>query len=135
VQNGEDVDIVFSSLPDKKFIGREAAIGDIVDPSTRTVKVRVTIGNPNRRFLPGMFARVDFGDPQSGVILLPFSAIVTVEGNDYAFVQTGEREFARRKVTTSRATENNVVVRSGIAGDEKVVTNGTLLLKGLSFGY
>jgi hypothetical protein len=135
VQNGEDVDIVFSALPDKKFIGKEAAIGDIVDPVTRTVKVRVTIPNPKGRFLPGMFARVDFGDPQGGVILLPLNAIVTVEGKDYAFVQTDKRVFVRRQVTITNAAGANTVVRKGITGGEKIVTNGTLLLKGLSFGY
>ena len=60
VQKGENVEIVFSSFPEKKLIGKAAAIGDIVDPVTRTVKVRVTLQNPNGRFLPGMFARVDF---------------------------------------------------------------------------
>jgi membrane fusion protein, heavy metal efflux system len=135
VQKGEDVQIVFSSFPDKKLIGKAAAIGDIVDPVTRTVKVRVTLQNPSGRFLPGMFARVDFSYPQRGVILLPLNAIVTVDANDYAFVQTAEGEFDRRKVTISNANELNVVVLNGISEGEKVVTSGSMLLKGLSFGY
>ncbi|MGA7161125.1 MAG: efflux RND transporter periplasmic adaptor subunit [Bacteroidota bacterium] len=135
VQKGEDVEIVFSSFPDKKFVGRAAAIGDIVDPVTRTVKVRVTLQNLNGRLLPGMFARVDFSYPQHGVILLPLAAIVTVDANDYAFVQTAEGEFSRRKVTISNASDQSAVVLNGITAGEKVVTNGTMLLKGLSFGY
>ncbi|MGA9406606.1 MAG: efflux RND transporter periplasmic adaptor subunit [Bacteroidota bacterium] len=135
VEKGENVVIVFSSFPDKKFIGKAAAIGDIVDPVTRTVKVRVTLQNPNGRLLPGMFARVDFSYPQHDVILLPLNAIVTVDANDYAFVQTAEREFSRRKVTISNANELNAVVLDGISVGEKVVTSGTMLLKGLSFGY
>lgn len=135
VQKGEDVDIVFSAFPDKKRIGKEAAIGDIVDPVTRTVKVRVTLPNPGGTLIPGMFARVDFGDPQDGVILLPLTAIVTVDATDYAFVQTGKGEFNRRKVTISNANGINTVVLKGISGGEKVVTNGAMLLKGLSFGY
>jgi multidrug efflux pump subunit AcrA (membrane-fusion protein) len=135
VQKGEDVDIMFSSFPDKKLIGKAEAIGDIVDPVTRTVKVRVTIQNPAGRLLPGMFARVDFGDPQDGVILLPLSAVVTVDANDYAFVQTGAGEFRRRQVTISNANGHNAVVLSGIKDGDIVVTSGAMLLKGLSFGY
>jgi multidrug efflux pump subunit AcrA (membrane-fusion protein) len=135
VQKGENVEIVFSSFPDKKLVGKAAAIGDIVDPVTRTVKVRVTLRNPNGRLLPGMFARVDFSYPQHGVILLPLNAIVTVDANDYAFVQSAEGEFTRRKVTISNANELNAVVLNGISEGEKVVTSGTMLLKGLSFGY
>jgi membrane fusion protein, heavy metal efflux system len=135
VQRGENVEIVFSSFPDKKLIGTAAAIGDIVDPVTRTVKVRVTLQNPAGRFLPGMFARVDFSYPEHNVILLPLNAIVTVDANDYAFVKTAEGEFTRRKVTISNANEVSAVVLNGISQGEKVVTNGTMLLKGLSFGY
>ena len=135
VQKGENVEIVFSSFPEKKLIGKAAAIGDIVDPVTRTVKVRVTLQNPNGRFLPGMFARVDFSYPQRDVILLPLNAIVTVDANDYAFVQTSKGEFSRRKVTISNANELSAVVLNGISKGEKVVTSGTMLLKGLSFGY
>ena len=119
VEKGENVVIVFSSFPDKKFIGKAAAIGDIVDPVTRTVKVRVTLQNPNGRLLPGMFARVDFSYPQHDVILLPLNAIVTVDANDYAFVQTAEREFSRRKVTISNANELNAVVLDGISVGER----------------
>lgn len=135
VQKGEDVDIVFSSFPGQKMIGKAAAIGDIVDPTTRTVKVRVTLRNPNGRLLPGMFARVDYGDPRSGVIVLPYTAIVTVDADDYAFVETAEGEFTRRKVTISNANALSALVLNGITNGEKVVTAGTMLLKGLSFGY
>ena len=124
VQKGENVEIVFSSFPDKKLVGKAAAIGDVVDPVTRTVKVRVTLQNPGGRLLPGMFARVDFSYPQRDVILVPLNAIVTVDANDYAFVQTSTREFSRRKVTISNANELNAVVLSGISEGEKVVTNG-----------
>jgi cobalt-zinc-cadmium efflux system membrane fusion protein len=135
VQKGEEVQIVFSSFPDKKFIGKAAAIGDIVDPVTRTVKVRVTLQNQNGRLLPGMFARVDFSYPQHDVILLPLNAIVTVDAADYAFVQTSEGEFTRRKITITNAGDQNAVVLDGISEGEKIVTTGTMLLKGLSFGY
>jgi len=135
VQKGEDVDIYFSSFPGQKMIGSAAAIGDIVDPVTRTVKVRVTLKNPGGRLLPGMFARVDYGDPRSGVIVLPYTAIVTVDADDYAFIETANGEFTRRKVTISNANALNALVLSGISDGEKVVTSGTMLLKGLSFGY
>ena len=135
VQKGEDVDIYFSSFPGQKMIGKAVAIGDIVDPTTRTVKVRVTLKNPGGRLLPGMFARVDYGDPRSGVIVLPYTAIVTVDAEDYAFIETADGEFTRRKVTISNANAQNALVLSGITDGEKVVTSGAMLLKGLSFGY
>ncbi len=135
VQRGEEVDVYFSAFPDRKFIGHEAAIGDVVDPVTRTVKVRVTIPNPNRRFLPGMFARIDYGDPRSGIIILPASAVVSVEEHDYAFVETTPGVFQRRAIVVRNTDSRDLIVERGLAEGEKVVTSGAILLKGLSFGF
>ncbi len=135
VQQSEDVDIRFSSFPDKKYIGKEEAIGAIVDPVTRTVKVRVSLNNPKGLFLPGMFAQVDFGDPQSGVILLPLSAVIAVEGKDYAFVESAPGEFHRRQLTLTNSSEKQTIVLDGLEDGDQVVIGGAMLLKGLSFGF
>jgi len=135
VQKGEDVPIRLASFPATGFHGRADAVGEVIDPVSRTVKVRVSMPNPGGRVLPGMFARVDFGDPISGVFVLPSSAIVTVEGADYAFVQTSDSSFARRRVTLGSSGAEEVIVLKGLEDGERVVTAGAILLKGLSFGY
>jgi cobalt-zinc-cadmium efflux system membrane fusion protein len=135
VQKGEDVDIVFSSFPDTKIQGRAEAIGEVVDPVTRTVRVRVSTPNPQGRILPGMFARIDFGDPVSGVFVLPNAAVVTVEGADYVFVQVDGITFERRRITVGSSGTTEVVVLKGLREGELVVVEGAMLLKGLSFGY
>ncbi len=135
VQKGEDVPIQLSSFPDGKFRGRADAIGEVVDAVTRTVKVRVSMPNPKGRVLPGMFARVDFGDPVNGVVLFPASGVVTVEGADYAFVQVGDTEFVRRRLTIGSSGAQDVIVLNGLSDGDRAVTDGAMLLKGLSFGY
>jgi cobalt-zinc-cadmium efflux system membrane fusion protein len=135
VQKGEDVDVRFSSFPNTIFTGRAEAVGDVVDPMTRTVKVRVALKNPGGKFMPGMFAGVDFGDPQSGVITLPLSAVVTVDGKDYAFIEVVPGQYRRRQVTLANSTAKEGIVLSGIEDGDRVVTAGAMLLKGLSFGF
>jgi cobalt-zinc-cadmium efflux system membrane fusion protein len=135
VQRGEEVDVMMSSFPDRKFVGHAAAIGDVVDPVTRTVKVRVTLPSPNRRFLPGMFARVDFGDPKTGVIILPASAVVSVEEKDFVFVESSPGIFHRREVVLATTTPSEVILDHGVEDGERVVVAGAMLLKGLSFGF
>ena len=135
VQQGEEVDIVFSSYPDKKFIGRATSMGDAIDPVTRSIKVRVTMPNPGVKFVPGMFAKVDFGDPVPNSIILPLSSVVTVDGRDYAFVETSPGVFERREVVLATSNARQVIVLKGISENEKVVCSGAMLLKGLSFGF
>ncbi len=135
VQKGEEVDVFFTSFPDKKYIGHADAIGEILDPITRSVKVRVTLPNPQGRFMPGMYARVDFGDPTSGVVILPLSAVVTVNSQDYVFVEKAPGEYHRSEVTIANSSGKEVVVLKGLEDGERVVTAGAMLLKGLSFGF
>jgi hypothetical protein len=135
VEHGESVDIQLASFPDKTFAGRVEAIGDAIDAATRTVKVRVSMKNTGGKLLPGMFAKVDFTEPQDHVISLPPTAIVTVEGKDYAFVQTTANRFERRTVTVVSSLPQQVIVASGLKQGENVVVEGAILLKGLSFGF
>jgi len=135
VTKGGSIRITLAAFPDKLFVGRIDAIGSIIDPNTREIKVRISLPNTEGKFLPGMFAQVDFGNKISEAYVLPLSAVVTVEGNNYLFIQTAPNTFERRKVILASSDETKLVVLSGLKDNEKVVTSGAMLLKGISFGY
>lgn len=134
VQVGESVDIYLFSFADRKFAGTVLAIGDIIDQTTRTIKVRISVNNTEKLIKPGMFGKVDFGYLQSS-ISLPTSAVITVEEQSYVFIAKTRTEFQRVPVNISRNDSNNVLVLYGIKDGDNVVTEGAMLLKGLSFGY
>jgi cobalt-zinc-cadmium efflux system membrane fusion protein len=81
-----------------------------------------------------MFGKVDFGYSQSS-ISLPTSAVVTVEDQSYVFVTKAKNEFHRVSVSVLRNDSNNVIILYGVNDGDKVATEGSILLKGLSFGY
>jgi multidrug efflux pump subunit AcrA (membrane-fusion protein) len=135
VDKGESVDIYYNAYPEKKFTGKAVAIGDIVDPLTRTIKVRVIMRNPKFNIYPGMFARIDYGDPREKVLSVPNTSVITVEGNDYVFVQHDDTLFERRRVMIGEPSGSRLIILSGLKDNEKIVSEGTILLKGLSFNY
>jgi len=135
IKKGKEVKVHFASFPDQVLKGKADAIGDNVDPRTRTVKVRVSLPNKESKFKPGMFAKVEFGDEAKDVAVIPFSSVVTVEGKAYVFVQTTPGEFVRRPVVLGNSGSDNVSIVQGLFPGEEVVTGGAMLLKGLSFGY
>jgi hypothetical protein len=91
--------------------------------------------DPHNKFLPGMFAKVDYGDPKDNCIVIPLSAVVTVEGNDYVYVRKAPGEFERKKIILGQQNEIEVIVLKGINNGENIVTDGAILLKGLSYNY
>ncbi|MBK6606052.1 MAG: efflux RND transporter periplasmic adaptor subunit [Leptospiraceae bacterium] len=135
VKKGKDVKVHFASFPELTLKGKADAIGDNVDPLTRTVKVRVSIPNKEGKFKPGMFAKVEFGDEVKDIAVIPFTSVITVEGHAYVFVQTTPGEFVRRPVVLGNSGSDNVSIVQGLIPGEEVVTGGAMLLKGLSFGY
>jgi multidrug efflux pump subunit AcrA (membrane-fusion protein) len=135
VQRGERTSIELPSFPGETFYGHVEAIGDVVDDATRTVKVRIAVPNPGGRIKPGMYAGVNFGQSQTSVMAVPQGAVVTVLGRHYAFVERAPGQFERRDVELGRQVGDSIIVSGGIRRGESVVVEGTILLKGLSFGY
>jgi multidrug efflux pump subunit AcrA (membrane-fusion protein) len=135
VEQGEEVRTTFLSYPGQVFLGRVDSVGDIVDPDTRTVKVRVVLDNSNGRLKAGMFAECDFGSPQVAAIVLPASAVISVEEKDYVFVAQSDTSFKRTPVSVAASNGQQCVIASGLKPGEKVATTGVIFLKGLSFGY
>lgn len=54
---GQEVEFTTEAYPGETFSGKIAFIDPVLDPRTRTVKVRVNVDNPDGRLKPEMFAR------------------------------------------------------------------------------
>ena len=76
IRIGQAIAAKIDTYPGQTFAGTIAAINPQVDASSRNVQVRATLGNPDRRLLPGMYATIDIdiGAPQQH-ITLPQTAI------------------------------------------------------------
>ncbi|TGL95497.1 efflux RND transporter periplasmic adaptor subunit [Leptospira barantonii] len=136
LKKGKKVKVRFSSFPSQEWSGTAEALGDNVDPMTRTVKVRIVINNVDYKLKPGMFASVKFPeDTNSDTVVVPFNSIVTVEGQNYVFVEESPHEFTRREVTLGISSMDRVNVIEGLTRGDRVVVEGSILLKGLSFGF
>lgn len=132
---GKSVNITFNSFPDKKIKGKVQAVGDNVDPATRTVKVRIILPNDSHKYKPGMFAKVEFIDDAKAPLVLPFTSIFTVESENYVFVEEMKDTFRKKKVVIGNSNADYVEILQGLKKGDSVVTEGVMLLKGLSVGF
>ena len=122
----------------EQFRGEISSIDPKVDPATRNVQVRATVGNPKRMLLPGMFATVTItsGKPQRH-ITLPQTAVSYNPYGDTVFVveeqkgQDGRASLlAQQKfVTTGGTRGDQVAILSGIKEGDTVVTAGQIKLR------
>lgn len=128
VRLGEAVNITVPSLPNAKFSGRVILISSVVDPDTRTVKVRTEVTNPGGELKPDMFANVEIVTAgRTSAVTVPLSAVLDDAGKSVVFVADGA-EFKKREVTLGLKSNDRVEIVEGLTAGDKVVVKGNYLL-------
>jgi len=126
---GTQVELRPAAQADVVVTGSVTQVADAVDPTTRTVKVRGTCRNADRRLKAEMFvvARVATANP--GGLVVPMRAVYLNGDRHYVFVASGVGRFERRVVRLGPAGNGDQVVLEGVAPDDQVVVDGNLLLE------
>jgi cobalt-zinc-cadmium efflux system membrane fusion protein len=119
------------AVPGRQFTGAVSYIGDGVDETTRTVKVRCVIPNPGGRLKPDMFVRGHIATAVRGRgIVVPREAVQTQEGKTVVFVQGDHPgEFEAKEVRTGETVDGQTMIASGLEPGERVVTRGAFIVK------
>ena len=130
IQKDQTVEMVAAAYPHAVFSGTITYIGDVLDPATRTLRVRITAPNPGMRLKPEMFALVRvYAAPNPETLTVPLSAIQNGPGGKIVFVQRGPSEFEVRTVRLGSEYGDVVAVMDGVRPGESVVTKGSFTLK------
>jgi multidrug efflux pump subunit AcrA (membrane-fusion protein) len=116
------------SAPGRLMRGRVTFISPTVEPSTRTTKVRIEIGNPGALLKPDMFADVSLNIDLGSALLVPEGAIIDAGARKLAFVDLGEGRYEPREVTLGAKADAGFVVLAGLAEGEKVVVAANFLI-------
>ncbi|WP_394002632.1 efflux RND transporter periplasmic adaptor subunit [Luteimonas sp. WGS1318] len=96
-----------------------------IDPATGTVRARAVLPNPDRRFTPGMFARVQLeGAAARPAILIDDKAVITDQDRKFVYVVGEDNTAQRRDIVPGRIVEGLRVVESGLAAGDRVIVNG-----------
>ena len=119
------------AYPGTDFASVVASIGDVVDPNTRTIKVRAWVDNRDQRLKPEMFARLrlDIGDA-TPFLTIPKEAVVEIDGKHFVYVVEGANHYLKHEVTVSNVSSGQVRILEGLTSGQRIVTKGAVLVKG-----
>jgi multidrug efflux pump subunit AcrA (membrane-fusion protein) len=90
----------------------------VLNPETRTVRVRMDVPNQEREYKPAMLANVLIQGPPQKKRVVPSAAVVRDENRDYVFVQTAPDTFVLRQVTPRRGVRRRPRARSRLRGGQ-----------------
>jgi RND family efflux transporter MFP subunit len=128
VRVGQAATVTVDSYPGERFAGRVSYIHPLLDPATRSVKVRVQLPNPRGRMKPGMFAAVELTMPAEAAIGVPADAVLDSGVEQIVFVAQGGGFFEPRRVRTGRQVDGTVEILGGLVEGEEVATGATFFL-------
>lgn len=125
---GQTARITVDAWPGKAFEGKVAYVGAVLDPETRTVKVRVAIDNRAGTFKPGMFAHAGFAGASRRALLVPAAALLQSGPSTRVMVERSPLVFTPRTVEVGASHGSQVEIVAGLrAGERIVVKEGVLL--------
>jgi Cu(I)/Ag(I) efflux system membrane fusion protein len=128
VKVGLSAALTLPSFPGKTFTGRVIFIDPILDPKTRTAKVRLDFPNPKGDLKPEMFGEVWLKGPTHKGLLVPLDAVLDAGTQKVAFIALGDGKFEPREVTTGLKVGEQVEVLTGLEPGEAVVTRANFLV-------
>jgi multidrug efflux system membrane fusion protein len=96
-----------------------------VDPATGSIRMRAKLRNPDRKFTPGLFARVQVssGD-EIQAILIDDKAVLTDQDRKYVYVLGPDSTAQRREIQPGRKSDGLRVVESGLLSGDKIIVGG-----------
>ncbi|MGA3179658.1 MAG: efflux RND transporter periplasmic adaptor subunit [Verrucomicrobiota bacterium] len=135
LQPGQRLQISSRSYPNKVFDGEVERIGDTMDPSTRTIKVRGSVNNPDKLLKAEMYVLVDVVEEtaRAGELGVEISSkALFMKGDDsFVFIEEAPGAYERKQVKVGIEKDNKVPIYDGVSPGQKVVVEGALLLQAL----
>lgn len=130
IRPDQTVEVVVAAYPHALFAGKITHISDVLESATRTMRLRVTVNNPERILKPEMFALVHvYAMPMQELLTVPLGAVQNGMAGKVVFVRKTEGQFELRRVTLGEEQGEKIVVLEGLWEDEEVVVKGAFALR------
>lgn len=127
-RQGQRVTVSVTSAPGGTIEGRVAFVDPVVDPATRTARLRVEFPNRDGSLRPGMFANAELSVTLGRRLAIPKTAVLDTGTRQLVYVKTGASAFQPREVKVGAASGALVEIISGIREGEEVVSAGGFLI-------
>ena len=126
---GSKAIMTLDSLPGREWLGQVDYVYPILDPDTRTLRMRVKFANQDGALKPNMFANLEL-QPQSSepVLTIPTSAVIRAGGMSRVVLAEGDGKYRSARISVGREADAHIEVLAGLTEQDAVVTSAHFLL-------
>ena len=128
VKVGMSATLTPKAFPNRTFTGRVAFIDPLLDPKTRTAKVRIDVSNATGELRPEMFGDVVLQGKSRRGVRIPADAVIHSGTKSVVFIALPDGKFQPREVQLGEGDSDFVEVVSGLEKGDGVVTRANFLV-------
>mgnify|MGYP001157456842 CR=1 FL=1 len=129
LHEGTRIMIRVQALSDETFPATIEHVADALDPDSRTIKVRASVDNSDRKLKAEMFVVAQAQFKVRNELELPASAVYLDGVQQYVFIEESPGVYVRRRVRARPEVDGHVEVVDGLKAGEHIVITGSLLLQ------
>ena len=131
VHEGDEVDVTTISYPDKVFKGKVDKLMNVLDPTSKVMKMRIVLNNPGYLLKPQMFATVTVNNSEhKQAISVPSGALIFDHSQYYVIIIKGKKDVQIRPVEVISINGQTSYIKSGLSPGEHVIGSDALLIYG-----
>ena len=124
VHAGDPAEVRLNAFPDRIFKGTVNDISRVLDPNTRSAKVRIVLANGDGSLRPGMFAVATFRSRKQALhLVVPATAIMRLQDKDWVFRKESANSYRRIEVQSSGLADGLQVIQQGAKAGDELIAN------------
>lgn len=129
VRVGERAKLSIGTYPDETFSGTVSLIYPVVNPQTRTVKVRLFVNNTSGKLKPNMYSETLFMRKKGKSLTVPVGAVLVTGKRNLVYVKADhENHFEAREVGLGSRFNDKYEITWGLTEGEVIVSEGGYLI-------
>ncbi|HSP87956.1 MAG TPA: efflux RND transporter periplasmic adaptor subunit [Ignavibacteriaceae bacterium] len=128
IKEGSKVQLSLQSYPGETFEGRVSLIYPVVNPQTRTVKVRSIVQNKGNKLKPNMFGETKFEINLGESLVVPVEAVLFTGERKLVYVKVDKNSFSAREIETGFKSDNKFQILSGLNEGDEIAATGAYLI-------
>jgi Cu(I)/Ag(I) efflux system membrane fusion protein len=129
IKQGSEASMTLDALPSGSWQGEVDYVYPILDPNTRTLRVRLKFPNPDGELKPNMFANIALHPVSSDdVLTIPRSAVIRSGGMTRVVLAEGEGKYRSARIEVGREAGDKIEVIEGLELGDRIVTSAHFML-------
>ena len=129
IHQGENVDVTTLAYPGRTFKGKIDKVMNVLDPTSKVMKVRVVLPNADYALKPEMYASITVSDKENKQCLsVPSSAVIFDHSQNFVLVFHSKSDVVITPVTVLSAVGDKTFIATGVNEGEKIVSSQAILI-------